>query len=344
MSIKNLAIKENFTDLAAAAVTVQLLIILTWVTFNQVFSSNKSAVPQIKRTLNLTEDSRLQEHTVLQQEAFSISPHIIEQERTVSGIIKHSFAAAARDLSLPYAVVDNVVDLFSSRIDFRSNIQPGDRFTVIYMERRREDGTLQRPGKVRAACFQNMNKIMSAVLYPGPSEKDHYYDENGQPLENFFLRYPVEFSRISSIFSDSRLHPILRIRRPHYGIDLAARVGTPVRSVADGVVTSVRYDRAAGRIIKVRHSSRYSTAYLHLHNFSKGITKGARVKRGQIIGTVGSTGLSTGPHLDYRLIKDGRYVNPLKVQLPKLPRTAQAIPSGYLSSMLQKLKLSLKKV
>ena len=143
-----------------------------------------------------------------------------------------------------------------------------------------------------------------------------FFDENGNSLRKAFLKAPLEFSRISSRFSRSRLHPVLGIHRPHLGVDYVAPVGTPVRSTGDGVVITAGYSRGNGNYVKIRHNSVYSTEYMHLSRFGKGVKRGTSVKQGQVIGYVGSTGLATGPHLDYRIYVNGKAVNPLKIELP----------------------------
>ena len=145
---------------------------------------------------------------------------------------------------------------------------------------------------------------------------ESYYDLEGNSLRKAFLKAPLRFSRISSRFSNSRMHPVLRIRRPHHGVDYAAAVGTPVLAIGDGRVTSASYDKSNGRIVRITHNSIYSTAYLHLSRFGTGIKAGKYVKQGDIIGYVGSSGLSTGPHLDFRFYKSGQAVDPLKVDAP----------------------------
>jgi murein DD-endopeptidase MepM/ murein hydrolase activator NlpD len=135
-------------------------------------------------------------------------------------------------------------------------------------------------------------------------------------LRKAFLKSPLEFGRISSRFSKSRLHPVLKIHRPHLGVDYAAPIGTPVRTTGDGIISEAGYNKGSGRFIKIRHNSVYSTMYLHLSKYAKGIKKGTTVKQGQLIGYVGSSGLSTGPHLDYRFYVNGKPVDPLKVEVP----------------------------
>lgn len=267
-----------------------------------------------------------------------IKPEIVEFERTVSRPITNSFAASANDAEVPYTVIDELVDLFSTKIEFSRDLQPGDTFSVTYTERNGVNGESFPPGAIKTASIQNNGKLLVAISYEGEDGKLRYYDRDGNPLGNYFLRYPLKFSRISSAFSHRRFHPILKRFRPHHGVDFAAPVGTPVRSVADGVIISKGYGRGEGNMLKIKHGSRYKSAYLHLSRFAKGIKNGARVTRGQVIGYVGSTGYSTGPHLDYRLYDRGRNVDPLKVELPQMPLDAKPIPAEYLKVQLAKLK------
>jgi murein DD-endopeptidase MepM/ murein hydrolase activator NlpD len=165
-----------------------------------------------------------------------------------------------------------------------------------------------------------------------------YIDEKGEVLGGYFLKYPVQFSRISSVFSDSRLHPVLKYRRPHYGVDFAAPVGTPVRSVADGVVVEAGRNGGAGIMLKIQHDSRYSTAYLHLSRITKGITVGTKVKRGQLIGNVGMTGLTSGPHLHYSLYDHGKYIDPLQAKLKLVNPDQVQVSRVKLKAELEKLE------
>lgn len=264
-------------------------------------------------------------------------PKISRSEQHASGVISSSFFAAAAQEQVPYQVIDDFVDLFSGQVEFRRSIQPGDCFTIVYDESATEKGDVVDFGPVRAAVLETQGKRLVALHYRGEEGKDHYFDQNGELVGNYFLRYPLKFSRISSSFSHSRLHPILKIRRPHHGVDFAAPSGTPVRSVADGVVIFAGYSKGAGKYIKVRHSDRYTTAYLHLSSFARGIRKGARVTRGEMIGRVGSTGLSTGPHLDFRLYDKGRSVDPLKVELPRMPSDHIKLPENFIEKQLDHL-------
>lgn len=263
---------------------------------------------------------------------------VLETRRIISGTIANSFAQAAAEVELPYSIVDDLVDLFSSRIEFRRDLREGDTFSVIYTERRDTEGTLLTTGAISAASIKNGQNLLVAVRHVGQDGKARYFDEKGAPLGDAFLRYPVAFSRISSMFSESRFHPVLKTKRPHNGVDFAAPTGTPVRSVGDGVVVSSGYAGASGNLVKINHGTRYSTAYLHLSKISPEVKPGRRVFRGQIIGAVGATGLATGPHLHYSLYDRGKYIDPLTAELPQELDKADGIPASYLEATLQTLK------
>jgi murein DD-endopeptidase MepM/ murein hydrolase activator NlpD len=204
-------------------------------------------------------------------------------------------------------------EIYAWSIDF-FGLQQGDRYKVIYDETF-VDSLSVGITKIHAAWFYHAGREFWAI----PFEQDgvmSFFDEEGNSLRKAFLKAPLRFSRISSRFSHSRLHPILKIRRPHHGVDYAAPTGTPVLAVGDGQVTAAAYERGGGNYVKIKHNGVYSTSYLHLNGFGKGIRKGAWVKQGDVIGYVGSTGLSTGPHLDFRFYRNGSPVDPLKVEAP----------------------------
>ena len=263
----------------------------------------------------------------------------VNRERVVAGAIETSFAAAANRAGLPYDAIDNLVDLFSDRISFHRDFRKGDRFSVIYQDIVLEDGTSLGAGTILAAALEVDGTAYVAVRYTGADKVSRYFDSEGAVLGNSFLRYPVKFSRISSHFSKSRFHPVLKRRRPHNGVDFAAPTGTPVRSVADGKVLHAGRKGGGGLTVKIQHTSRYSTAYLHLSKIAKGIRRGARVKRGQRIGAVGMTGLATGPHLHYSFYDRGKYVDPMKIKLPKVEELTrdQRIDKLYLKRVLYTL-------
>jgi murein DD-endopeptidase MepM/ murein hydrolase activator NlpD len=203
--------------------------------------------------------------------------------------------------------------IFAWQIDFY-RLQKGDKFKVIY-EKRYVDNKMVGIGRILGAYFYNYKKEYYAI----PFEQDgvyQYFDENGNSLRKEFLKTPIEFARITSRYSSRRFHPVLKTYRKHTGIDYAAPSGTPIRTVGDGKVVAVAYSRSNGRYVKIRHNSVYTTMYLHMSRFGKGIKKGSMVKQGQIIGFVGSTGLATGPHLHFNFYLNGGPVDPLKIEIP----------------------------
>jgi murein DD-endopeptidase MepM/ murein hydrolase activator NlpD len=236
-------------------------------------------------------------------------------ERKISGVIYSSLVDAARGVDIPYSIVDDFVDLFGARVEFRKDLQPGDSFTVLYDEVRAEDGRVISRGDIKAASLSLSGDLYAVVRDVGPDGTVRYFDEKGSMPTSAFLRYPVQFTRIGSMFSTARFHPVLHINRPHNGVDFSAPIGTPVRTIGDGVVTFSGYNRSGGYMVKIAHDSRYTTEYMHLSKIAPGAHKGARVSRGSVIGAVGNTGLSSGPHLHFGLFDNGKYVDPMKAKV-----------------------------
>ena len=265
-------------------------------------------------------------------------PAVDQVSKTASGVIYSSLAVDARLHNVPAEVVDGLIDLLGGTIEFRRDIQPGDTFSVTYMEHQAEDGRIVKNGPITSASIVSQGRLHAAIGYAGKDGKIRYYDKEGKPLGNYFLRYPLKFSRISSVFTDSRLHPILGVKRPHHGVDFAAPVGTPVRAVGPGSVVYAGNGGYAGNMVQIKHNSKYSTAYLHLSKIKSGLKKNSLVQRGEVIGYVGSTGLSTGPHLDFRLTVNNKYVNPLQVGLPQVPDSDERIPAPFLLAALAHLR------
>jgi len=203
--------------------------------------------------------------------------------------------------------------IFAWTVDF-FGVQKGDSYKVIY-EEQFIDGRSIGIGRIYGAQFTWEGNTITAIPFIQDG-KESYFDTDGNSLRKAFLKAPLQFTRISSRFSASRLHPILRIRRPHLGVDYAAPIGTPVQAIGDGKVVFAGSENGSGRMVKIVHNSVYSTAYLHLSGFGKGIYPGAMVRQGDIIGYVGSSGLSTGPHLDFRFYRNGSPVDPLAVEAP----------------------------
>jgi murein DD-endopeptidase MepM/ murein hydrolase activator NlpD len=230
----------------------------------------------------------------------------------VEGDIESSLFAAIAAIGEHDQLAFELADIFAWDIDFNTEIQAGDAFRVA-VEKQSLDGRFVRYGRILAAVFARGERTLYAVRYEG-SRGEGYYDPDGTPLRKAFLRSPLRFTRISSRFSHRRLHPILKVRRPHFAVDYAAPRGTPVTASADGVVTLAGRWGGLGRAIRLRHANGYETIYGHLSRIF--VRRGQRVTQGERIGAVGSTGLATGPHLDYRMRLNGRYVDPLKIQLP----------------------------
>lgn len=233
--------------------------------------------------------------------------------KCASGIIQTSLWNTIVNQGVNPNVVMELSDIYAWTIDFYG-IQKNDKFKLIY-ESKQIDSVEIGIGKVLAAYFWHRDKANYAIYYKQDSLAD-YFDETANSLRRAFLKAPLKYSRISSRFSHSRLHPILKIRRPHHGVDYAAPLGTPVHTIGDGVVISKKYTRGAGNMVTIKHNGTYTTKYLHLSKFATGLIVGKTVKQGEVIGYVGSTGLSTGPHLDFRFYKNGKAVDPLTVEIP----------------------------
>ena len=233
--------------------------------------------------------------------------------KTASGTINSSlwncFVENKLDVNLGLALSD----VYAWTVDFYG-LQKGDNFKVIYEEVYVEEKMVG-IDRILASKFQSSGKDFYAYQFE-QSGKGEYFDENGQSLQRSFLKAPLKFSRISSRFSRSRMHPILRIARPHYGVDYSAPRGTPVVALGEGRVNQLGFHGGYGRFISIRHNSVYTTTYAHLSGYAKGLTIGSHVTQGQVIGFVGSSGLSTGPHLDFRVYRNGSPTDPLKMVSP----------------------------
>lgn len=229
---------------------------------------------------------------------------------TISSSLWNDMIAA--DVS-PLLIV-SLSDIYAWTIDF-FGLQKGDQFRVLYQEKLC-DGEVIAVDTVRYAVFAHSAQEFPAILYDQKDGGNLWWNEKGESMRKAFLKAPLQYSRISSGFSYARKHPVTRKVQPHTGVDYAAPTGTPVMTIGDGVVTSVKYEGAGGNTVRIRHNSVYSTAYLHLSKYAKGLKAGQRVRQGEVIGYVGSTGRSTGPHLDFRVWKNGTPINPLTMDSP----------------------------
>lgn len=209
-----------------------------------------------------------------------------------------------------------LANVFECEINFINDIREKDSFEVL-VEKRYRKGEFKGYGHILAAWFTNRGKRFEAYLYPNEDGILHHYNARGEALQMALLKAPLAFTRVSSKFNLKRRHPLLGVVRPHEGIDYAAPHGTPVRSVGDGVVTRAGWGQGYGNMIVVKHRNGLETQYAHLSAFAKNLKKGAKVERGDVIGFVGATGLATGPHLDFRMRKDGKFVNPADIIVPR---------------------------
>ncbi|MBU8871225.1 MAG: peptidoglycan DD-metalloendopeptidase family protein [Gemmatimonadales bacterium] len=234
----------------------------------------------------------------------------------VGGSIRNSLYASLQELDAPLALASKMNDILGWDIDFSRDLREGDTFRILYEEVWKE-GKLLRTDAILALEIINRGKVRRAYRFISEDDRPGYYDPDGNNMQKQLMRAPLNYSRISSNFSHNRLHPVLKKWMPHLGVDYAAPLGTPVRAAGDGVVVVAGRKKGNGRYVQIRHTNReYETYYLHFSRFAKGISKGSKVTQGQIIGYVGATGYATGPHLDFRVKRSGRFVNPRKLKLP----------------------------
>ena len=266
---------------------------------------------------------------------FRYDAEVKKMLRYSSGTISTSLWEAAMENQLNPNLSAELSEIYAWTIDF-FGLQQGDRFKVIYEEEFIGEESIG-IRKIHAALFEHAGNSIYAIPYIQDSTMS-FYDTTGASLRKAFLKAPLRYSRISSRFSGARYHPVLKIVRPHHGVDYSAPIGTPVVSIGDGRVTQTAFENGSGRIVRVTHNSVYSTAYMHLSRFGPGIAPGVYVKQGQVIGYVGSSGLSTGPHLDFRFYRNGSAVDPLKVEAPPVNPVApeemdefEKVAKGYMS-------------
>jgi len=256
----------------------------------------------------------------------------------VVGTINSSLAVTMRNAGVPQSIIGNFINIFTYKVNFRSDIKAGDTFKVLYDRKMAPDGRVVKNGSILYAELNLGKKTRIALYrYKDSSGNVDYYDEKGLALKRALVRKPLEFSsaRVSSRFGWRR-HPILKQRILHSGVDYAAPMGSRIYASGDGVVQRAQWAGGYGRYIVIRHNSEYSTGYAHMSGFARGIKPGVRVKQGQVIGYVGSTGRSTGPHLHFEVIKNGKKVDPLKIQA--------ATGNNLTGKDLQKFKAEIKKI
>lgn len=259
--------------------------------------------------------------------------------RHISGKITSSLWNAMIDGGASYELSGLIADMYSWTIDF-FGVQQGDSFSVYYQDIVVDDTVRVATDRILASNFITAGADHYAFYYVYREGRGEYFDDKGNSLRRAFLKAPLNYTRISSTFSNARKHPITKVVRPHHGVDYAAPSGTPVYSVGDGVVTVKGWDsKGGGNYLKIKHNATYTTEYMHLRGFASNISQGSHVKQGQLIGYVGATGMATGPHLDYRVFKDGTPINPLRMDLPAVDPIAKEDMPEYLRTIAPYMSL-----
>lgn len=247
-------------------------------------------------------------------EAYTFNKPITLKRKSVNGTITSSLWNIIKQQGADPLLAIKIADVFAWEIDF-FDVKEGDSFQVIYNEAYIDDTTALSISSIEGALFTHQGKDYYAIPFMQDSSMQ-FFDLEGNSLRKAFLKAPLDFYRITSRFTNARFHPILKRYRAHHGVDYAAPTGTPVRTIGDGSVIFKGYTNGGGHTIKIKHNSVYTTSYMHLSRYAKGLSVGQRVKQGEEIGYVGSTGLSTGPHLDFRVYKNGDPINPLDMEAP----------------------------
>jgi murein DD-endopeptidase MepM/ murein hydrolase activator NlpD len=233
----------------------------------------------------------------------------------LAGIVEGSVFSAITELGEGADLVQSFADVFIWDIDFSKQVRPGDEFRMV-VEKFYDPKGFVRYGRILAADYRTAGRTHTAVYYEDDAGNGDYFTPDGRSVRRSFLRAPLKYSRISSRYTYSRLHPVLKFRRPHLGVDYAAPTGTPVWAVAEGQVIFAGWQGGFGRLVKIRHHNGYVSYYGHLSRYGAGLRVGQRVRQKQVIGYVGASGLATGPHLDFRVQINGRYVDPLRLDFP----------------------------
>ncbi len=248
----------------------------------------------------------------------------------ITATVNGSLYTTAQRANIPVKLIKSMTEILKREVDF-SHIRAGDQFSIIYDAYYVEDRMVG-TGDIVAVTYTHNGKTAQAIRHTSTNKTTDYYSPQGNSFKKAFSRYPIKFSHISSTFALSRYHPILHYKRAHKGIDLAAPIGTPIQATGDGIITIIDRHNGYGNMIKIKHDKKYSTIYGHMLKFQKGLYKGSRVKRGQIIGYVGQTGLATGPHCHYELHVNNEPRNPTTTNLP----TASPIPAREMKSFKAK--------
>lgn len=269
------------------------------------------------------------------------SKKMVNQDHYITATVRGSLYSTAQRMNIPYKLIRQMTEVLNKEVDFSRSIHSGDQFSILYEAYYIEDKMVG-TGDILAVSYTNHGNVYQAIRHTSASGENNYYTPNGTSLKKAFTRYPIHFSHISSTFATSRYHPILHYKRAHRGIDLAAPIGTPILATGEGVIEMIGRHNGYGNMIKIKHDKKYSTVYGHMLRFQKGLYRGSKVKRGQVIGYVGQTGLATGPHCHYELHVYNQPRNPTTTPLPTAPSISPREIVAFKAragSMLARLKL-----
>ena len=236
--------------------------------------------------------------------------------KTVGASVENSLFADGQKAGIHPTLLSQLADIFTWDIDVEREVRKGDSIKILYEQRSRKGQETKASLRILAAELVSAGQKLTAIYFEKQKGQGNYYNLEGISLARSFLRFPLEFTNITSHFAHSRFHPILKVNVPHTGVDFAAKRGTPVRAVGDGVISLADWNGLYGKMVEIQHDSTYTTRYAHLDRFAEGIRNGTAITKGQIIGYVGSTGRATGPHLHFELYKDQQYIDPLSVDFP----------------------------
>jgi murein DD-endopeptidase MepM/ murein hydrolase activator NlpD len=236
--------------------------------------------------------------------------------KTVSASVENSLFEDGQKAGINPSLLSQLADIFTWDVDLEREVRKGDSLKILYEEKSRKGQEKKTAMRILAAELTSAGQKFTAIYFEKQKGQGNYYNLEGRSLARSFLRFPVEFTNVTSQFANARFHPILKVNVPHTGVDFAAKRGTPVRAVGDGVITLADWNGVYGKMVEIQHDSTYTTRYAHLERFAEGIRDGTAITKGQVIGYVGSTGRATGPHLHFELYKDQQYVDPLSADFP----------------------------
>jgi murein DD-endopeptidase MepM/ murein hydrolase activator NlpD len=269
-------------------------------------------------------------------QAEQLTEQVELRNKTFSGTVSSSLWESAVKAQMDPNLIAELADVFAWEVDFSREVRVGDRWRLTVQEKLVRGQPIGW-GAILAAEYENAGESHQAILFRVNGEETGYFTPEGENLRKMFLKSPIRYGRITSGFSLKRFHPVLLTNRPHLGVDFAAPKGTPIRSVGDGTVTMAGWSGGGGNVVKIRHNATYATAYKHMNGFAKGIRPGTRVQQGQVIGFVGNTGISTGPHCHFEFYENGRFIDPVRKKFPSADPVPEALLAQFKSEAIHLL-------